>query len=90
MLNNLLLAQQKGKDEENFIIFVLFLGSYESLCVISACIKNYGVGFCEKISVKTLLIYSLSFFSFSFSIFPKNLKVFCYKSRVACEEMRGG
>ena len=60
MLNNLLIAQQKGKDEENLIIFVLFLGSYESLCVISACIKNYGVGFREKISAKTLLIYSLS------------------------------
>ena len=77
MINNLLIAQQKGKDEENFIIFVLFLGSYESLCVISACIKNYGVGFREKISAKTHLIYGLSFFSFSFFTFPKNLKVFC-------------
>ena len=59
MLNNLLIAQQNGKDEENFIIFVLFLGSYESLCVIFACIKIYGVGFREKISAKTLPIYSL-------------------------------
>ena len=59
MLNSLLLAQQNGKDEENLIIFVLFLGSYESLCVIFACIKIYGARFSEKISAKTLLIYSL-------------------------------
>ena len=75
MINNLLLAQQKGKDEENFIIFVLFLGSYESLCVNFRMIKIYGARFSEKISAKTLLIYGLSFFSFFFSIFPKNLKV---------------
>jgi len=72
MLNNLLIAQQNGKDEENFIIFILFLGSYESLCVISACIKNYGARFSEKISAKTLLIYIVyPLFHFSSPYFQK-------------------
>ena len=65
MLNNLLLAQQKGKDEENFIIFVLFLGSYESLCVIFACIKIYGARFSGKFLQKRFLYIVYPPFNFS-------------------------
>jgi len=59
-----------AKMKKKLIIFVLFLGSYESLCVIFACIKIYGVGFHEKISAKTLLIYIVyPPFNFSYPYF---------------------
>jgi len=72
MLNNLLIAQQKGKDEENLIIFVLFLGSYESLCVIFLHALKFMEGnFVRNFLQKRFLYIVYSPFNFSSPYFPK-------------------